>query len=818
MKPPKPTPVVDLSTREIRVFLSSTFRDMDEERTYLVKQVFPKVRAACLKRQVGFSEIDLRWGVSEEESKNGATVEVCLKEIDRCRDFPPFFIGFLGERYGWVPRHDELAAYWDKHSDSDYATVIRQAIERGISVTELEMELAVLASGAAKKITGHALFCLRDAKLTQSVYSAAKTASSKIRDVDFFDAGQGKLATLKSRIKDSGFLKLNNYTTIPQFGKVVEKYLLDQLDYYFPEDVVPTLFQRNNAAHAGFRYHRLQNFLPRPDVRDQMVQAIEQRIKAPFLGPILVTGPSGQGKSALMADLAQYYQTTKQKTANKKETWRIFDHYIGADTANHLDAWVDRILQTLHPDIQDIAGSFPVTVKDKIDALPTWISMAARRNHCRYLFILDAIDQLSDGGQCLDMLTPQALGPDGILIASAANKTLARTSAAHWKTIIEVPPLTDSLRTQLVIDTMARYRKRLPDDLINKLACAPQSGSPLFLGLALEELRVDARHESLTQLTHDILKQPDSEHLFLKNFLLDTDNSRPEMPEMAACFMGLLGAAKAGLSEDELADLLAMSCDPISEDTGRPRLPQIHLSRLLNNFASFLLNKQGRRAPMHRLFGEVAYQYYRTAPVREHLYAYFAPGYGMNKDKYDARAAAEALYQQTELAKLDHKGQKRAREQLVKDIGSLWVLVQLHDDETNNGETLILDALRTLTQAEQARVQKLWVKSLTKLSVAKLKSQGPSIREFGSWLEHWALYPLACTVLESLFKQQELYLPRDSMAVAYTCTALGTLYTTLARYTAAESLCRRALAIYEASLGADHPDTCLLYTSDAADE
>ena len=108
-------------TREIRVFLSSAFRDMDAERTHLVKQVFPKVRAACLERQVGFSEIDLRWGVSEEESKNDATVEICLKEIDRCRDFPPFFIGFLGERYGWIPKHDELAAYWDKHGDSQYS-------------------------------------------------------------------------------------------------------------------------------------------------------------------------------------------------------------------------------------------------------------------------------------------------------------------------------------------------------------------------------------------------------------------------------------------------------------------------------------------------------------------------------------------------------------------------------------------------------------------------------------------------------------------------------------------------------------------------
>jgi hypothetical protein len=128
-------------SREIRVFLSSTFKDMEAERNHLVKQVFPKVRVACQERQVGFTEIDLRWGVTEEESKNGATVEICLKEIDRCRDFPPFFIGFLGERYGWIPKHEDLTAYWTRHADSDYGKQIQQAVQRGISVTELEMEL-----------------------------------------------------------------------------------------------------------------------------------------------------------------------------------------------------------------------------------------------------------------------------------------------------------------------------------------------------------------------------------------------------------------------------------------------------------------------------------------------------------------------------------------------------------------------------------------------------------------------------------------------------------------------------------------------------
>jgi hypothetical protein len=49
--------------REIRVFISSTFRDMQEEREELVKQVFPQLRRLCESRGVTCGEVDLRWGV-----------------------------------------------------------------------------------------------------------------------------------------------------------------------------------------------------------------------------------------------------------------------------------------------------------------------------------------------------------------------------------------------------------------------------------------------------------------------------------------------------------------------------------------------------------------------------------------------------------------------------------------------------------------------------------------------------------------------------------------------------------------------------------
>ncbi len=53
--------------RQIRVFISSTFRDMNSEREELIKRVFPLLRKKCENRGVIWGDVDLRWGITEEQ-------------------------------------------------------------------------------------------------------------------------------------------------------------------------------------------------------------------------------------------------------------------------------------------------------------------------------------------------------------------------------------------------------------------------------------------------------------------------------------------------------------------------------------------------------------------------------------------------------------------------------------------------------------------------------------------------------------------------------------------------------------------------------
>lgn len=49
--------------REIRIFLSSPFKDMQKERDAVVRTIIPKLRKICTERDVLITCIDLRWYV-----------------------------------------------------------------------------------------------------------------------------------------------------------------------------------------------------------------------------------------------------------------------------------------------------------------------------------------------------------------------------------------------------------------------------------------------------------------------------------------------------------------------------------------------------------------------------------------------------------------------------------------------------------------------------------------------------------------------------------------------------------------------------------
>ena len=91
-----------VATRTFRVFVGSTFEDLKAERDALQREVFPRLRKLCEENNARddsrFRAIDLLWGVRDEAALDQQTMQICLREIERCQQtgIKPKFIVLLG--------------------------------------------------------------------------------------------------------------------------------------------------------------------------------------------------------------------------------------------------------------------------------------------------------------------------------------------------------------------------------------------------------------------------------------------------------------------------------------------------------------------------------------------------------------------------------------------------------------------------------------------------------------------------------------------------------------------------------------------------
>ena len=201
--------------RQVRLFLSSTFRDMNEERDYLNKYVFPEISEYCKKRYLEFVPIDLRWGISEDDSRNGLVLSACLDEIRRSR---PFFVGILGSRYGWVPTQAEL----DKLDPSLSAERkwLEIAVRERASITEMEFMYGALGYDD----TASACFFMRDESLQIPEDYKEKKDSEAER----------KLARLKQKVRSQTKYPYHTYSSIKEFAAALTAELKAMIDRNYP--------------------------------------------------------------------------------------------------------------------------------------------------------------------------------------------------------------------------------------------------------------------------------------------------------------------------------------------------------------------------------------------------------------------------------------------------------------------------------------------------------------------------------------------------------------------------------------------------------
>ncbi|XP_041365002.1 uncharacterized protein LOC121380241 [Gigantopelta aegis] len=86
----------------VKIFVSSTFSDMNVERNALLSEVVPQLKEFCAGLDLDFQLVDLRWGLTEDVQNDHSAKKLCLLEIENCQNVSlgPNFISILSHRYG----------------------------------------------------------------------------------------------------------------------------------------------------------------------------------------------------------------------------------------------------------------------------------------------------------------------------------------------------------------------------------------------------------------------------------------------------------------------------------------------------------------------------------------------------------------------------------------------------------------------------------------------------------------------------------------------------------------------------------------------
>ena len=480
--------------RQLRIFISSTFNDMRGERNVLMEKVIPMVSEYCHKRKAEFIGVDLRWGVSEEQSKRGETVSICMNEIDRCR---PLFLGMLGERYGYIP-----------------AGAV-------ISLTEQEMRYGALEAPDGTE----AFFYLRDPALTEELCGP-------------FPADE-RQDDLKRRIRESAFPVMDGYRDLDSFGSRVYEDLIGAVDRMLDhvEETDPVTSMRAEQIFLAERH--AAHYVDRPGELAKLTDCVAEG------GLILLTGEAGVGKTAMLAKWA-----LGQIASEEAYTFLFF---VGSAADKGWEQLARQLVSELcrHFSLEEQECSDPESLRREVCRV---LHMAARKG--RVILALDQMDALSlDDAFGMSWL-PEEL-PESVSVIASLDEgdALSRLRRRRHRER-QLRLLTHEEVGTVAERYLAAHSKTLSVRQTAMLTESEHARNPLYLITLLNEIRHIGRHSKLTEQMEEYLRCDSLTELFdrvLAHIDSDYDEENTALPRR---FLTLLEASRGGLTEGELISLL----------------------------------------------------------------------------------------------------------------------------------------------------------------------------------------------------------------------------------------------------------------------
>lgn len=596
-------------TRTFRVFISSTFSDMKQERGILQRDAFPRLERLCEVRGAKFQAVDLRWGVSEESALNQKTLEICLKEIERCQRISPKpnFLILLGDKYGWQPIPEvipqvEMTAIHNIISDKDMESlqvwykldenavppvfVLQprtneysgydkwEAVERDLrsilrsAVNKLDFnekdKYKYFASATHQEILKGALN--RELNSTDHVVAAIRTihnlqsdkSSAGFVDIanNMLDAEtQQKLDSLKVDIQNTlDAENIISYSGNWKEGKLVFddklKWFNEQIYNHFEKIILSQLkdMEDTDAMKLEVKQHKeFKNKLTAHfKGRKETLEEIENYLVNNSENKILsLIGESGSGKSSIMA------QAVKQ--SESKNGINIF-RFIGITTRS------SNIIALLQSICGQIAYDYKIelsTLGDEGTNIDAHDIYALSRLFMKCLnlstkekplsIFLDSLDQLSlaDNAQSLSWL-PRELPEYARIVVSSLPYLSENLNETN---LLRLPLLPEAEAKDILDAWLLSINRKLTEKQYDILISNFRNTKlPLYLNIAFEQARKWHSY-------YDYTSRNDVPGI-LNDLFNDLEKDFPTgFVQNAICYM--LSGRYQGLTEDEILEVLA---------------------------------------------------------------------------------------------------------------------------------------------------------------------------------------------------------------------------------------------------------------------
>ncbi len=649
--------------KDINIFISSTFNDMHAERDHLVKFVFPELREWCAERKLHLNDIDLRWGITAEDSRTRRTLGICLRDIDESR---PFFLGFLGQRRGWQPEMSDI----DEETQREYPGLSGRVGKR--SVTEMEIEHALLDPlirllndhEEQMAAAGHAFIFLRDdpfeGKLTpaqERVYTNRGEAregedpatSEKVRKADedlrlfrarleaefpdtmhyqcVFDPSVPS-PELGGRDTEAGRGRLTGFESggVPLRDIIIDRFKKAILSEY-PDRAESVLDEAYEAADRERYLERMADgYISRPDD----LEALRAYVSGTEGRPLIVHAPSGSGKTMLFT---AFYRECRERP-DLRAVIRCCG--VGNDTMTPFDVFGGIFAELglpVPPDMGHLKANFSASLNLLRDG--------------KTVILIDALDQIPGGPDIPDWI-PASLPENVRLIFSIRSESLSgELSAAAMEEkgfpLYQVKPFASREDKKAILDAyLHSHLKHLEDDQMEILFRKKGSANPLYLIAAASELRLVGKFEMLDRFLEQFGDHPeDIFNAMLERMENDYLSENIDSRKVVSLLFSLLSVSRYGLLREELEAVFA---EAFPETDARELSGQIQA--YLRQVREFLLQYGNHTDVRYYSLRRAAAERYREQAAFSHarIAVYFLEKMGPDFSGADERAAREAVW------------------------------------------------------------------------------------------------------------------------------------------------------------------------------